>query len=119
MRKDSDDEDANRQCNCTDPGLCRAEMSRELDTVKKALLGRTAGARVVIGFDRRRAGWARYPTTSTCMSRRALTTPARVVVVDAGGAEAQKRICIGLMEKLDIIVRAGRFCKSVSGVFLM
>ncbi|KAK8122849.1 hypothetical protein PG984_011519 [Apiospora sp. TS-2023a] len=118
MNKDNDDEeDARRYCNCTDPGLCRAELSRALDTVKKALLGRTAGAGVV-GFDRRRAGRARYPTASTCISRRA-DNASDGRGRSAGDAETQKRLCIGLMEKLDIIVRAGRFCKSVSGVFSM
>ncbi|KAK7985471.1 hypothetical protein PG996_005287 [Apiospora saccharicola] len=118
MSKDNDDEDARRYCNCTDPGLCRAELSRELDTVKRSC---SAGLRgqgswdLIVGAQ---GGLDTYPTASTCISRWA-GDASDGRGRSAGDAETQKRLCIGLMEKLDIIVRAGRFCKSVSGVFSM
>ncbi|KAK7914217.1 hypothetical protein PG985_011920 [Apiospora marii] len=52
MREDNDDEGARLSCNCTDPGLCRTELSRALDTVKASARqdrGRKGSRDLIVG----------------------------------------------------------------------
>jgi NAD(P)-dependent dehydrogenase (short-subunit alcohol dehydrogenase family) len=90
--------------NCTNPGLCHSELSRELDgmqvRVAKFLLARSSeeGSRNLIvgavgGLD----------THGQYLDMGKVKTPA-TVVVGPGGAEAQMRLYTELMEKLDKIV---------------
>ncbi len=90
--------------NCTNPGLCHSELSRELDgmqvRVAKFLLARTSeeGSRNLIA-----GAVGGLDTHGQYLDMGKVKTPA-TVVVGPGGAEAQMRLYTELMEKLDKIV---------------
>ncbi|KAI1841784.1 hypothetical protein JX265_007112 [Neoarthrinium moseri] len=90
--------------NCTNPGLCQSELSRELDGLQiraaKFVLARTAeeGSRNLIA-----AAAGGNETHGQYLDMGKVKTPA-TVVVGAGGAETQRRLYTELMEKLDMIV---------------
>ncbi|ORY08960.1 hypothetical protein BCR34DRAFT_569260 [Clohesyomyces aquaticus] len=89
--------------NCTNPGLCHSELSRELDGIQirvaKALLARSSeeGSRNLIA-----GAIGGLDTHGEYLDMGKVKTPA-TVVVGRGGAETQIRIYIELMEKLEKI----------------
>ncbi|KAK8061600.1 Short chain dehydrogenase [Apiospora phragmitis] len=89
-------------------GLCKTQLSRDLETVMVRMVKGPCSS----GTRSKKRGRAQRGY----LNRGRLTTPA-TVVVGTGGAETQKRLYIELMGRLDIVVRVGRFCESVSGVF--
>lgn len=89
--------------NCTNPGLCKSELARELDGLQvraaKFLLARTAeeGSRNLIA-----GAVGGVDTHGQYLDMGKVTTPA-TVIVGRGGAEAQKRLYVELVEKLEKI----------------
>jgi len=90
--------------NCTNPGLCHSELSRELDGmqvwVAKFLLARTSeeGSRNLIA-----GATGGLDTHGQYLDMGKVKTPA-TVVIGPGGAETQKRLYTELIEKLERIV---------------
>ncbi|KAH8195388.1 hypothetical protein TruAng_010445 [Truncatella angustata] len=90
--------------NCTNPGMCHSELSRELDGMQirilKFLLARTSeeGSRNLIA-----GASGGIDTHGQYLDVGKVKTPA-TVVVGPGGAERQKRLFNELIEKLEKIV---------------